>query len=97
MAKCFCGVVAYSFVFVSLVYLNLQGYVAGFLTVVLATLIALFVYDMPLTNAIGSLIYGGLYGLYPIAWIIIAAIFLYKLTVKSGYFDILRNLLSPLL
>lgn len=77
--------------FVSLVYLNLQGYVAGFLTVVLATLIALFVYDMPLTNAIGSLIYGGLYGLYPIAWIIIAAIFLYKLTVKSGYFDILRE------
>lgn len=77
--------------FVSLVYLNLQGYVAGFLTVVLATLIALFVYDMPLTNAIGSLIYGGLYGLWPIAWIIIAAIFLYKLTVKSGYFDILRE------
>ncbi|MDE5603354.1 MAG: lactate permease LctP family transporter, partial [Helicobacter sp.] len=77
--------------FVSLVYWNLQGYIAGFLTVVLATLIALFVYDMPFAKAIASLVYGALYGLWPISWIIIAAIFLYKLTVKSGYFDILRE------
>ncbi|MDE5591988.1 MAG: lactate permease LctP family transporter [Helicobacter sp.] len=77
--------------FVSLVFLNLKGHVAGFLTVLLATLIALFVYKMPLEKAIASLIYGAFYGLWPISWIIIAAIFLYKLTVKSGYFDVLRE------
>ena len=38
-----------------------------------------------------SFVYGALYGIWPIAWIIVAAIFLYKLTVKSGYFDILRE------
>ncbi len=77
--------------FMCLVLFKLKGYVAGFLTMLLATLIALFVYEMPFDKVVSSLIYGFLYGLWPIAWIIIAAIFLYKLSVKSGYFDILRD------
>lgn len=77
--------------FLCLVVFKLKGYVAGFLTMFLATLIALFVYHMPFDKVIASLAYGFLYGLWPIAWIIIAAIFLYKLSVKSGYFDILRD------
>ena len=77
--------------FMCLVVFKLKGYVAGFLTMLLATLIALFVYDMPFDKVVSSLVYGFLYGLWPIAWIIIAAIFLYKLSVKSGYFDILRD------
>ena len=35
--------------------------------------------------------YGFLFGLWPIAWIIVASVFLYKLTVKSGQFEIIRN------
>ena len=77
--------------FMCLVVFNLKGYVAGVLTMLLATLIALVVYDMPFDKVVSSLVYGFLYGLWPIAWIIIAAIFLYKLSVKSGYFDILRD------
>ncbi|MDA3967219.1 MULTISPECIES: lactate permease LctP family transporter [Helicobacter] len=77
--------------FISLVVLKLKGHVAGFLTVLSAILIAIFVYKMPLDKVIYSFVYGFLYGLWPIAWIIIAAIFLYKLTLKSGYFDILRE------
>lgn len=77
--------------FLCLVVFKLKGYVAGFLTMFLATLIALFVYHMPFDKVFSSLAYGFLYGLWPIAWIIIAAIFLYKLSVKSGYFDILRD------
>lgn len=77
--------------FLCLVVFKFKGYVAGFLTMFLATLIALFVYHMPFDKVFSSLAYGFLYGLWPIAWIIIAAIFLYKLSVKSGYFDILRD------
>lgn len=77
--------------FISLVVLKLKGHVAGFLTVLSAIFIAIFVYKMPLDKVIYSFVYGFLYGLWPIAWIIIAAIFLYKLTLKSGYFDILRE------
>lgn len=77
--------------FVSLIVFKLKGHTAGLLTVVLAALIAIFVYGMPPLKVGYSFLYGALYGLWPIAWIIIAAIFLYKLTVKSGYFDILRE------
>lgn len=77
--------------FISLVFFKLKGHIAGLLTVILATLIAIFVYGMPVDKALCSVLYGALYGIWPIAWIIIAAIFLYKLCVKSGYFDILRE------
>ena len=77
--------------FLCLVVFKLKGYAAGLLTLLSAIVIAIFVYDMPTTKALWSVVYGALYGMWPIAWIIIAAIFLYKLTVKSGYFDILRE------
>lgn len=77
--------------FISLLVLKLKGQWAGLLTVASAIVIAIFVYGMPTDKALWSFAYGAFYGLWPIAWIIIAAIFLYKLTVKSGYFDILRE------
>lgn len=77
--------------FLSLVVFKLKGHTAAILTVIAATLVAILAYKMPIDKAIASVIYGALYGLWPIAWIIIAAIFLYKLCVKSGYFDILRE------
>ncbi|RDU64695.1 lactate permease LctP family transporter [Helicobacter sp. MIT 14-3879] len=77
--------------FISLVVFKLKGHTAGLLTVALSTLIAIFVYGMPIDKALWSVFYGAIYGMWPIAWIIIAAIFLYKITVKSGYFDILRE------
>lgn len=77
--------------FISLLVLKLKGQWAGLLTVLSAIIIAVFVYEMPMDKALWSFGYGAFYGLWPIAWIIIAAIFLYKLTVKSGYFDILRE------
>lgn len=45
---------------------------------------------MPLTAALASVLYGFFYGLWPIAWIIIAAVFVYKISVKTGQFDIIR-------
>lgn len=77
--------------FICLLALKLKGHWAGLLTVASAIVIAVSVYDMPVDKAFWSFGYGAMYGLWPIAWIIIAAIFLYKLTLKSGYFDILRE------
>lgn len=77
--------------FVSLVIFKTKGHTAGALTVILAAIIAVFFYGMPFDKMLFSFVYGALYGIWPIAWIIVAAIFLYKLTVKSGYFDILRE------
>lgn len=79
------------FFFLALAVFRLKGSVAGTITVVLALLVALFLYQMPVTLALSSAIYGFFYGLWPIAWIIIGAVFLYKVTVKTGQFDIIRS------
>ncbi|MWV68952.1 L-lactate permease [Helicobacter saguini] len=76
---------------VCLVWLKLKGWMAASLTVVLSMLIALFVYKMPFNMVALSFVWGFLTGLWPIAWIIIAAIFLYKIAVKTGYFEILKQ------
>ncbi|CRF45717.1 L-lactate permease [Helicobacter heilmannii] len=77
--------------FASLIVFKLKGHTAAFLSVGLSVAIALFIYKMPAVMVGASFVYGFLYGLWPIAWIIVAAIFLYKLSVKSGYFEILKE------
>ena len=79
------------FFFLALAVFRMKGSVAGTITVVLALLVSLFAYQMPTTMAFASMIYGFLYGLWPIAWIIIGAVFLYKISVKTGQFNIIRS------
>ena len=78
------------FFFFALIRLKMKGYQAATLTVVLALLVALLLYHMPLQQALASAVYGFIYGLWPIAWIIVAAVFVYKISVKTGQFDIIR-------
>lgn len=79
------------FFFIALTKLRLKGYVAGTITVALSLAVALFFYKMPVANALAAGVYGFFYGLWPIAWIIVAAVFLYKVSVKTGQFDIIRS------
>ncbi len=79
------------FFFLALTWLRLKGYVAGTITVLLALAVALLFYKMPVSAALASAVYGFFYGLWPIAWIIVAAVFLYKISVKTGQFDIIRS------
>ncbi len=79
------------FFFLALAILRLKGSVAATITVALALLVALFAYQMPAATAFASLVYGFFYGLWPIAWIIIGAVFLYKISVKTGQFNIIRS------
>ncbi|MCO7642256.1 L-lactate permease [Pseudomonas sp. S 311-6] len=78
------------FFFLALTKLRLKGYIAGTITVLLALGVALLFYRMPISGALASVVYGFFYGLWPIAWIIVAAVFLYKVSVKTGQFDIIR-------
>ncbi|OED19368.1 L-lactate permease [Bacillus cereus] len=78
------------FFFLALAVFRMKGYVAGFITVVLTVLVALFAYKMPFAMAMAATGYGFLYGLWPIAWIIIMSVFLYKISVKTGQFDVIR-------
>jgi lactate permease len=63
---------------------------------VAALAISVLVFSMPARSALASAGYGAAYGLLPIGWIVVNAVFLYNLTVKSGRFDALRLLVSRL-
>jgi lactate permease len=75
---------------------KVKGYIASLLTVLLAILLAVVVYNMPVNLAILSALHGALYGLFPICWVIIGAVFLFNVTVKSGQFEIIKNFMASI-
>jgi len=79
------------FFFLALAVFKMKGHYAAIITVALSMLIAVFGFEMPVNMVFSSASYGFLFGLWPIAWIIVASVFLYKLSVKSGQFNIIRN------
>ncbi|MFN8670109.1 MAG: L-lactate permease [Gemmatimonadaceae bacterium] len=62
--------------------------VAGLGSAVLVAIVAL---RMPAQMALATAAYGALYGLFPIGWIVVNVIFLYRLTSASGYFAALQG------
>lgn len=79
------------FFFWALAVKRMKGHWAGLITVALSIIIAIAVYGMPTKLALLSTVLGASVGLFPISWIIITAVFLYKITVKTGQFEIIRN------
>lgn len=62
--------------------------VAGAATAVLCAILA---FHMPAPMAISSFLYGAAYGLLKIVWIVIAAVFLYDISVETGQFEIMKQ------
>ena len=78
------------FFFVALAALRMKGHVAAAITLLLSLGVAILAYRMPVPQALAAAGFGFAYGLWPIAWIIVAAVFLYKIVVKTGQFDVIR-------
>ncbi|WER49625.1 lactate permease LctP family transporter [Cupriavidus sp. WKF15] len=78
------------FFFVALAVFRLKGHVAAAVTLLLSLAVAIFAYGMPAQQALAAAGFGFAYGLWPIAWIIVTAVFLYKIVVKTGQFDVIR-------
>ncbi len=78
------------FFFIALAGLRMKGHVAAAITLLLSLGVAIFAYRMPVPQALAAAGYGFAYGIWPIAWIIVAAVFLYKIVVKTGQFDVIR-------
>jgi lactate permease len=70
---------------------RMKGHIAGLTTLLIALIVAVIAFKMPAGMAVMSATQGAVYGILPIGWIIITSVFLYKLTVKTGQFDIIRN------
>jgi lactate permease len=56
-----------------------------------ALAVALLMFRMPVSAALAAIGYGGCFGLMPIGWIVLPALFLFHLTVRSGQFEVLKQ------
>jgi len=70
--------------------------VAALLGLAAALLVAIGVYRMPADLAGMAAVHGAFYGLLPIGWIVLNAIFIYDITVKSGDFEVLKHSIAGL-
>src|SRR5499427_7346862 len=56
-----------------------------------AVLVAIVAFGMPAALATSSFFYGASFGLLKIVWIVIAAVFLYDISVATGQFEIMKQ------
>jgi len=71
--------------------LRLKAQWAGLASLAVALLVAILVYSMPVGQALLSATEGAAFGLFPIMWIVVNAIWVYNMTVDSGHFAVLRR------
>src|ERR1700710_269570 len=90
------AVVPVLFIFWALIIKKMKGYQAALLTTALALVVAVFVYGMPVGLATLSVLHGALYGLFPICWITVNAVFLFNTLVRGGQFEIIRNFMASI-
>ena len=81
-------------IFVTLGALKWKAHWAGLTAVGVALIVAIAAYGMPVGLAGLSATQGFAFGLFPIMWIVITAIWLYELTVRSGHFEDLRLVIN---
>jgi len=77
--------------FVMLGVLRIRAWVASVIALAVAVVVAVGIYPMPLGQALDAGVEGAIFGLFPILWIVINAIWIYNMTVESGHFDVLRR------
>jgi lactate permease len=61
-----------------------------------AALVALAAYKMPVPQLAGAITYGAAFGLFPIGWVVFSAILLYRITLESGQFEIVKDSVGSL-
>lgn len=79
-----------------LAFFHVKAHLAAVIGLASALLIAMLVYGMPTKLAMAAAGYGAAYGLFPIGWIVLAAIFVYDITVETGKFDIVKHTIAGL-
>src|SRR5438876_707492 len=61
-----------------------------------AIIVSLTLYGMPANLVASAVVYGAAYGLLPIGWIVFTAILLYRVTVETGKFEIIKDSIGGL-
>ena len=75
---------------------HVRAHVAALAGLAAAVLVATLVYRMPPALALAAAANGAAYGLFPIGWIVLSAIFVYDITVHTGRFEVVRQSVAGL-
>lgn len=70
---------------------RMRAHYAGPIGLAVAVLVAWLPYGMPIGQTLSSAAQGALFGLFPILWIVINALWVYRMTVRTAHFDVLRR------
>src|SRR4030081_3645537 len=82
--------------FVMLAILRLPAWICALAAMLSAALLAWIVWGMPFGVTLGTATEGMAFGLWPISWIVLNAVFFHNLTVASGDFDVIKRSLTRL-
>jgi lactate permease len=80
--------------FVLLGVIRMKAWLASVIALVVAIIVALAVYSMPIGQAGDSALEGAAFGLWPIMWIVINALWIYNMSDETGHFAVLRRAFS---
>ena len=75
---------------------KMAGYIASLFTLGIALVVAIAAFGMPAKLAGLSTMYGALQGLFPIGWIVLNAVLLYNISVRTGSFAVVRDTIESI-
>jgi glycolate permease/lactate permease len=96
VASALVAAVPLALLFVLLAVLRLPAWICALAAMLTTALLALAVWGMPFGLTVSATTEGMAFGLWPISWVVLNAVFFHNLTVASGDFDILRRSLTRL-
>ncbi|MBD8642453.1 lactate permease LctP family transporter [Stenotrophomonas sp. CFBP 13724] len=80
----------------ALTVLRLKGLTAALLAVVVSALVSALVFGMPAGTIAGAGLLGIANGVFPISFIVLMALWLYKLAIRSGKFEVIRGSIATI-
>jgi lactate permease len=79
-----------------LAFFHIRAHLAAIAGLAISLIVAITVYGMPTPLALASAANGAAYGLFPIGWIVLSAIFVYDITVETGKFETIKHTVAGL-
>jgi lactate permease len=70
---------------------KVKAHIAAIIALIVANLVAIFIFTMPAGMSLRATVLGAVTGFFPIGWIVLNVIFLYRLTVEKGAFETLQT------
>ncbi|MCY7857060.1 L-lactate permease [Bacillus sonorensis] len=86
----FVAILPILFFLLALTVFKMKGILAAFLTLAVSFLVSVFCFHMPVAKAVSAVFLGIANGLWPIGYIVLMAVWLYKISVKTGKFKVIR-------